>query len=80
MSQTTLNLIPTPYEVYGADSDGRFDSICLSPHVRCEYAPFRHHAETLAEYVGKLHRLTLTDGTGGMTLCHDASLRAGEYR
>ena len=80
MSQTTLNLIPTPYEVYGADSDGRFDSICLSPHVRCEYAPFRHHADTLAEYVGKLHRLTLTDGSGGMTLCHDASLRAGEYR
>lgn len=80
MPMTALKVIPMPKAVLGEDREGRFTYISVSAAICTDHAAFAVHTDTLAAYAAKVHGVILAREAGGIVLCHDASLGAGEYR
>ena len=80
MPMTTLKVIPMPKKVLGEDNEGRFASVSVEAAICTDHAAFSVHIDTLVTYTAVVHGVTLTRGAGGIRLCCDAALDAGEYR
>lgn len=79
MEATTLNTIPMPKEVIGADDNGKFEYVSFKATISAS-ENVQIYADSFCNIVKKVHGITVEYGEGGIVIALDRLLGKGMYR